>query len=254
MSKFIFNIDHYFAKLFHNIYLWGGDTANTIFKMISWLADSGIIFLIIGLVLFLFKQTRKTGLTVLLALGLGFLFTNVILKNVISRARPFEDINSDFYKWWLDAGAEFEGSYSFPSGHTTATTAFSLAIFLTTNKERSYSILLLPIIMASSRIYLMVHYFSDCVGGIIVGLICASICYLFVKHIYKSKVKLFVFLREFTIFKGDENTSSKTTSNQSHSDTKDDYIYFTQTEEKKSANTEQVVNTDNSSSDIQDNK
>ena len=182
MSKFIFKIDHYFAELFHSIYSWGGNVSTNIFKAISFLADTGICFLIIGLTLILFRKTRKTGLTIILALSLGFLITNIFLKNVIARARPFDDIGSDFYKWWIDVGAEVEESYSFPSGHTTATTSFSFAIFLTTDKKRSWSILFFPIIMASSRIYLMVHYFTDCLGGLIVGVICSYITFKISNH------------------------------------------------------------------------
>jgi len=244
MNKFIFKIDHYFAEFFHNIYMWGGDIATNIFKFISWFADTGIIFLLIGLTLILIKRTRKIGLTIFIAVCVGFLFTNIILKNVIARARPFEDISSDFYKWWLDVGSEFQESYSFPSGHTTATTAFSIAIFLTTNKERSWSILFLPILMASSRIYLMVHYFTDCLGGLLVGFASAGISYLLVKCIYKSKLKLFVRLREFTVFKSDEDTATQQQSSQNYNN-KDNYIYSTQAEEN-SKSKQNHVNTDKS--------
>ncbi|MBQ3502215.1 MAG: phosphatase PAP2 family protein, partial [Clostridia bacterium] len=206
-------IDNIVAKFFHDVYLWGGEIANNFMKIISWLAELGILFLLIGLGLSLFKRTRKIGATILLSVALGFIITNLILKPLISRARPFQNVGTDYYKWWLDAGMTKESGHSFPSGHTTATTAFAFALFLTTNKKYSWTVLLLPLLMASSRIYLMVHYFSDCVGGIIVGSACAIISWLIIKLIYKSKLKLFIWLREFNIFKSKQTVVSPSTNN-----------------------------------------
>lgn len=210
MKDFIFKIDHWFGKLFHDIYLWGGDVSNFIMKWISLIAEAGILFLLIGFGLCLFKRTRKIGATIIGAVGIGFIITNIILKNSIARPRPFSDISGDFYKWWLDAGAIHETGYSFPSGHTTATTALAMAIFLTTNKKRSWPILLFPILMACSRIYLMVHYFSDCLGGLIVGSASALIAYLIVKLIYCKNYKLFVWFKELDLFKSKSKPQNQT--------------------------------------------
>lgn len=201
MKDFIYSIDQNVGEFFHKIYLWGGEVVNKIMEGISLLGEAGILFLLIAFILILFKRTRKTGGLIILSIGLGFIFTNVILKNLIERARPFQEVGSDFYKWWLDAGSIKESGFSFPSGHTTAATCFALAIFYTTNKEKSWWVLLFPILMASSRIYLMVHYFTDCVGGLLVGGLSAIIAYLIIKWIYSSKIRLFVWAREVNLFK-----------------------------------------------------
>ena len=73
MKDFIYKIDHYVGKLFHNIYLWGGEFTNKIMDIISLIAEAGILFLVIGFVLLLFKRTRKTGMIVLGAVAIGFL-------------------------------------------------------------------------------------------------------------------------------------------------------------------------------------
>jgi undecaprenyl-diphosphatase len=236
MSNFISKIDYFIAKLFHNIYVWGGEFANHLMELISWIAEAGILFLLVGLGLALFKRTRKTGGTILIAVALGFLATNIVLKNIIERTRPFGDISSDFYKWWLDAGATHESGYSFPSGHTTATTAFAVAIFLTTNKKYSWPVLTLPLLMASSRIYLMVHYFTDCVGGLIVGTTVAILAYIIIKLIYKSKWKFFVWIREFNVFKPKQKIEIP--ANTTTQDKIEEFVYTTQTEEQNSSNTE----------------
>ena len=248
MNTFIFKIDHYVANLFHKIYLWGGETATKVMELISYIAEAGILFLILGLAFALFPRTRKVGVTILLSIALGFLFTNIILKPLIGRARPFENISSDFFSWWLDAGSNYESGYSFPSGHTTATTAFAVAILLTTNKKYSSYILLLPIAMASSRIYLMVHYFSDCLGGIIVGTVVATLAFIIVKLAYSSNAKLFIWIREFNVFKPktlqsmcEENPEIKKIIEQrsikSDSSQKvEELVYLTQEDENKNNN------------------
>ena len=259
MNDFIFKIDHAVAKFFHSIYAWGGEFANGFMKGISFIAEAGILFLLVGLGLALFKRTRKIGGTILLAVAFGFLFTNVILKNVVERARPFSNIMSEYYNWWLDAGANFEGGYSFPSGHTTATCAFAVAIFLTTNKKYSWYILLLPIAMASSRIYLMVHYFTDCLGGLVVGSVCAGLAYLIVKLIYASKAKFFIWLREFDIrnpkapisMTSNSKVYTKPQTETTSSDYKEEFVYSTQEEELKSQqNAEEELKQTNQSKNI----
>ena len=239
MKNFIFKIDHYIAKLFHNMYLWGGDFTNNLMEGISLIAEAGILFLIVGLGLALFKRTRKAGATIILSIALGFLITNIILKNSIARARPFEDINSDFFKWWLGAGAVSESGFSFPSGHTTATTAFAVALFLSFNKKYSWPVLFLPLVMASSRIYLMVHYFSDCVGGLLVGTSAAVIAFFICKWIYTSKIKLFVWARELDLFKSKrKKQTSSNTETVKVENPAEDYVYSTQEQENQSSNIE----------------
>lgn len=237
MSNFISKIDYNVAEFFHKMYLWLGGFLNGLMKIVSYLGEAGILFLLIGLTLALFKRTRKIGGTIILSVAIGFLITNVLLKNMVGRARPFENMGSDFYKWWLDAGAISESGHSFPSGHTTATTAFSLAIFLTINKKYSWPILFFPIIMASSRIYLMVHYFTDCLGGIAVGCVSAVIAYFVAKWIYVSKLKLFVWMRDLDIFKS-KNSKPNVKQGELLDDNqgdmpKDEFMYVTQDEEQQ---------------------
>ena len=200
MKELVLKLDYYVARFFHKVYLWGGEFANGGMKALSLIAEAGILFLAVGVILAMFKRTRKIGVTVLLAVAIGFVATNIVLKNIISRTRPF-NTDSQYWLWWLDAGSIAESGYSFPSGHTTASTAFALAIFLTTNKKYSWPVLLFPVLMASSRIYLMVHYFSDCLGGVFVGSVCAILAWLIVRWIYVSKSKFCVWMREYSLFK-----------------------------------------------------
>ncbi|MBG0765902.1 MAG: phosphatase PAP2 family protein, partial [Tissierellales bacterium] len=64
------------------------------------------------------------------------------------------------------------GIYSFPSGHTTSSFAASISILIKKRKI-GFGFVFLALGIAFSRLYLMVHYPSDIIGGIVLGLICA---------------------------------------------------------------------------------
>ena len=67
--------------------------------------------------------------------------------------------------------------YSFPSGHTAASFAAVTALFFAKEKYR-YPALVLAVLIAFSRLYLYVHYPTDILGGILVGILCGVIAYL----------------------------------------------------------------------------
>ena len=141
------------------------------FELFSNTAKAGIPLIILSLIFIIFKKTRRFGTAMLISLAVGALITNCFLKIVIVRPRPYADELSWFHKAWLTVGMNTESDNSFPSGHTTAAFAFCTAIFLCGNRKKSWLIYIYGFIMAISRIYLMVHFPSDVLAGIIVGLI-----------------------------------------------------------------------------------
>ena len=95
--------------------------------------------------------------------------------------------------------------------------AIGLALFMTMNKKWSWVGVLYAVMMASSRLYLCVHYPSDILFGIIDGVIGAVGAYFIVKAIYKylfknADKKLIKFYFEFSIlniFKKKEKTETE---------------------------------------------
>ena len=144
-----------------------GDFFTPFFRVISLLGTKGLLFIVTGLVLLLFAKTRKMGFTMLFAIAIGALFTNVILKDLVARPRPFT--TAEYEQFWIQAGKIFEDEFSFPSGHTTATMAAMTALFLTANKKWSWIGFIGVILMGISRIYLVAHYPTDVIAGIIIG-------------------------------------------------------------------------------------
>ena len=139
------------------------------FLLVSSFGTNGIGEILLGVVLLLFKKTRKTGVCVLVSLVMGLLITNVVVKNLVARPRPFADVTSIYHEWWRFVGGVWEGEYSFPSGHTTAIMAAITAVVINTKGKYRWLLFIFVILMGMSRNYLMVHYPSDILGGILAG-------------------------------------------------------------------------------------
>ena len=156
------------------------------FPAATLLGEAGIFFIVCGLVALAFRRSRKMGFTILLALLLGLLFTNLVLKNTIARPRPYADELSVFYSWWKEIGSGAEREiYSFPSGHATASFAAATAVFWCCDKRYSWTAYLLAVLIGFSRIYLVVHYASDIIGGALVGFVAGSLAYILVTYGYR---------------------------------------------------------------------
>lgn len=166
------------TEFIHNLYLNGGGFFTPFFEFISFLGKDGIILIILSLVLSMFKRTRKYGTAMLIALTIGAILTNCCLKVLIARPRPYADTESVYYKLWLLVGQNMESDKSFPSGHTTAAFASMTALFLTGNRKYSWTAFIFAVLMGVARIYLVVHFPSDVLAGIIVGVFSGSIAYI----------------------------------------------------------------------------
>ena len=127
------------------------------------LGDSGLLFVALTLLLLIFPKTRKIGLATALALVFSFLLTNIILKNLFQRLRPWEAV--DFLH-----NLVVEHDTSFPSGHTSAAFAFALAFArCETKRWAKVTVIVVAVLMGLSRLYVGAHYPTDVLAGFIVG-------------------------------------------------------------------------------------
>ncbi|PPK80229.1 undecaprenyl-diphosphatase [Lacrimispora xylanisolvens] len=144
---------------------------------ITSLGDHGFIWILIGVVLFCIPKTRKMGIGVLLSLGVGLLFGNMILKNLVERPRPC----------WIDTSIPLliqnPRDFSFPSGHTLASFEGAISIWLY-NKKLGVPFLILALLIAFSRMYLFVHFPTDVLGGAVLG-ICIA---LLIHHLIERNI------------------------------------------------------------------
>lgn len=91
-----------------------------------------------------------------------------IIKHLIRRIRPFSDIDQNTLLISKPI------TYSFPSGHSASSFAAAGIFIATSNPFAIYAIIIAALI-AFSRLYLNVHYPTDVISGIILGLICSNV-------------------------------------------------------------------------------
>ena len=134
----------------------------------SSIGNAGIIWIITALIMMCFKKTRATGAMMACALLLGVLIGEVGIKNIVARERPFV-VNTDI----LLNIAQPSG-YSFPSGHTCSSFAAATTLFMN-NKKIGIVAYIIASLIAFSRLYNYVHFPSDILCGIILGITVAII-------------------------------------------------------------------------------
>lgn len=151
-----------------------------LFPFITFLGDKGIIWVLISLFLIANKKYRKVGIMSIIALALATILGEGLMKNLIQRPRPFIDYPM------FELIISRPSGYSFPSGHTTS--SFAAAGVLSKNFKKYQSFFwILAFLISISRLYLLVHYPSDVIVGIFLGLFCSLIVLRFFQNKYKDK-------------------------------------------------------------------
>lgn len=138
------------------------DLLDVFFSTLTILCNHGEIWIVLTIGLLLWKGHRKTGF----CLGVGqltnLLITNLTLKPLIGRIRPFA----------VNAAAELliamPRDASFPSGHTACSFA-AVAALKTAGSPLWKPALFVAVLMGLSRMYLYVHWPTDILGGMAVG-------------------------------------------------------------------------------------
>ena len=141
------------------------------------LGDNGIIWIILLIVLLSGKKTRNKGVVLLITVITVFILTNY-LKEEFHRVRPYEYMN-------FIPKVKTSGTSSFPSAHSAV--AFAVfGVYNFYNLRYKYVIGVIALIIAVSRFYLEVHYLSDVLAGIALGLTVSYILFHVNEIILKS--------------------------------------------------------------------
>lgn len=155
------NID---SIVYDFIFSFNNTTLTNIFKIISLLASTKmvIIYNIIIVIVMIIRKSNKLVLVPIASSLSGFI--TYIIKIIVARERP--GINP----------LVIEKTYSFPSGHAMISILFFGTLLYIINREnykyKKVFNIIIPIYILSvgiSRIYLGVHYFSDCISGYLIA-------------------------------------------------------------------------------------
>ena len=135
-----------------------------IMPIITMMGNLGIIWLVISVLMLLKVEDRIIGISVILALILTTIIGEGIIKHIVKRNRPFQNYEDELL-------INKPITYSFPSGHTASSFA-ALAVFFQMNGKLGLIMSPIATLIAFSRIYLKVHYPTDVIFGIFLGITC----------------------------------------------------------------------------------
>lgn len=179
-----------------NILLWfqnvvRNEVLTPIMNGITYLGEFGGAFWIaLCLIMLIWKRTRKVGIATAISLVMTGVISNLIIKNLVNRARPYDVIEGfDHVSYHIPSDS------SFPSGHAAAAFAFCIALFLTlpmimeVKKARLIGalFLVLAFLISLSRIYLGVHYPSDVLAGVLLGILYGIASNAIVRALFRKK-------------------------------------------------------------------
>ena len=123
------------------------------------------------------RKRRKVGWGILVASTISTYLIDYILKGLIGRARPFL-VDSTLFVNTQKISVMLPSKTSFPSGYTVVAFASAMLIFLNFKKTGILALILASLI-AFSRMYFFLHYPTDILGGIVIGVIIAIVANIF---------------------------------------------------------------------------
>lgn len=185
-------------SLQHALY---ADWLTPVMKVITSLSECGAIEILLCLVLLICRRTRRLGIICTASLAFTFLCCNLVIKPLVDRPRPWELFDA------VNVMMRDPGDASFPSGHTANAMGTAFAVFLASRpRDRSYErvpclgwrgagadprivcrwgifAVIMALLTGLSRLYLGMHFPSDVVFGLVLGMACALIIHIVFKKI-----------------------------------------------------------------------
>ena len=143
---------------------------------VTQLGDGGFLWFAIAAVLIAQRRFRSFGIAVAVAVIVDFAIGDIVLKNIVERARPFLTDPS-----LATTLIPLPGSFSFPSGHTGSSFAAAtvLAAIPLSHGWKRTGLRMLPLAAAAavafSRLYLCVHFPTDVAAGCLLGVACGLV-------------------------------------------------------------------------------
>lgn len=157
---------------------------DAVMPWITKLGDGGIFWIATALVLICIPKYRKAGLSMGAALLMGLLICNLTLKPLVARMRPY-DYQLEYFGRTIDLMIKTPHDFSFPSGHTIASFEGAMALMLH-DKKLGIPAMVIAVLVAFSRLYLYVHYPTDVLASVVLGICFAIIGTLLVKKGFQA--------------------------------------------------------------------
>ncbi len=140
---------------------------DSLMLVLPWLGTNiTLLPLVVAVSLWLLVRRKRPDLAAhLVTVQLGSLTLNALLKDIFDRPRPELFEQRGQHAW-----------AAFPSGHAIASVSVLLTVAILLRRERGWNwpmraAVALLVISLYSRLYLGVHWPTDIVGGVLVGLV-----------------------------------------------------------------------------------
>ena len=153
-------------KVVDNIIRFRSPLKNKIMIAASSAGNLGIIWFAICLPFLIYAPARLTGVNFIFTLAFTQLNCEFMIKRLVKRERPCNRLADE------EQLIHRPKYYSFPSGHTSASFCMVAVSLLRCRWYIVVGIFIIAVLIASSRVYLRVHYLSDVVVGAILGFLC----------------------------------------------------------------------------------
>ena len=154
--------------------------------IVTLFGDGGVFWIGIAVLLLFFAKYRKTGFSMGMALVLGLVVCNITLKPLVARIRPYDFQLQEFGRE-ITLLISAQHDFSFPSGHTIASFE-ACTVLLLHDKRMGIPATVLAILIAFSRLYLYVHYPTDVLVSLVLGIAFGLLGNFLVNLIYKQWV------------------------------------------------------------------
>ncbi len=177
-------IDIEIVRFFYNIDL---KIFDFLFKFFTLFGEAFVIVLFVAIIYLCIdkKQGERFAFNLLFSIGL-----NGLIKGIIDRPRPYEKY-SDITPKNSFLGKTHTGA-SFPSGHTQSASTFFYTGASIIKKNYLYVVAtILVSLVAISRLYMGVHYFTDVLVGFLLGGIIVFISNIIFDKFYDKKYLLY---------------------------------------------------------------
>lgn len=166
----------YDYRIYHFLYQSGLDSG-ALSRVYYLFAKYGIIFFLLSFTYLIWMKRINAFLCSFIAMALGGFF-DLLIFMVWQRPRPFIS-HADLAVPALRS-LDVERMSSFPSSHTYIVFAIAVSVYLYGHKKLGIILFILAIGVAIGRIGTGLHYPSDVVAGIILGILSGVLAYRFV--------------------------------------------------------------------------
>jgi len=156
----------------------------TIDLIMQYVTESGDVFNMMGfgILMLIIPKTRRIGITLMILIVLSTLLTGYIKCGIDRDGPDFEyegmpfyvEISRDTYALFCEGG--FNASY--PSGHAARAMIIGIILGYVLSERfprGAYLLLLYPVMISISRIYVLQHFPMDVIGGAVIGIMLAGV-------------------------------------------------------------------------------